>query len=157
MISYRLRCAAGHGFEGWFRSGDAFDADRAAGRLECPVCGGRDVEKGIMAPAIARSGAKAEEGHAAPPVPPSRPQAMMTAPPAERLGRMIAMARALRRHVETHFEDVGPRFPEEARAIHDGAAETRGIYGQATPEEARALAEDGIEVMPMPNVPKLDG
>ena len=80
---------------------------------------------------------------------------MMTAPPAA--GRLMAMARALRHHVESTFEDVGPRFSQEARAIHDGLAETRGIYGQATPDEARALAEDGIEVLPLPNVPKLDG
>ncbi len=138
MIRFALACAAGHEFEGWFRSNEAFDQQRAAGELACPVCGATSVDKAIMAPAVARSGAADR-------------------PPPEVVARFLAMARALRAHVEQNFENVGARFPEEARRIHLGEAEPRDIYGEATPEEVRELLDEGIEVRPLPWVPKLDG
>lgn len=138
MIRFTLACSAGHEFEGWFKSNQAFDEQRAAGGLACPVCGDGEVDKAIMAPAVARSGA-AER------------------PPPEAIARFLAMARALREHVEQHFEHVGARFPEEARRIHLGEAEARDIYGEATREQVEELLEDGIEVRPLPWIPKLDG
>lgn len=138
MIRFALACSAGHEFEGWFRSNEAFDAQRAAGELTCPVCGASSVDKAIMAPAVARSGSADR-------------------PPPELVARLLAMARALREHVERNFEHVGPRFPEEARRIHLGEAEARDIYGEATREEVEQLLEEGIEVRPLPWVPKLDG
>lgn len=140
MISYRLRCANGHSFEGWFKGSTAYEDQAQAGTLACPICDSRDVEKDVMAPAVARGrGAKS---------------AMK---PVERLAAMVHMARAMRTHVEQNFENVGDRFAQEARAIHLGEAEARGIWGQASSEEAKALVEDGVQVAPLPEVPKIDG
>ncbi|BCX17015.1 MAG: hypothetical protein KatS3mg117_0697 [Geminicoccaceae bacterium] len=138
MIRFALACSAGHEFEGWFKSNEAFDEQRASGGLCCPICGGTSVDKAIMAPAVARSGAADR-------------------PPPEVIARFLAIARAVREHVERNFENVGPRFPEEARKIHLGEAEPRDIYGEATPQEVRELLDEGIEVRPLPWVPKLDG
>lgn len=138
MIRFALTCAAGHEFEGWFASSTAFDQQRASGELTCPVCADTRVDKAIMAPAVARSGA-AER------------------PSPEQIARFLAMARAVREHVERNFEYVGGRFPEEARKIHLGEVEARDIYGEASPEKVQELLEDGIEIQPVPWVPKLDG
>lgn len=138
MIRFTLVCSAGHEFEGWFKSNEAFDQQRAAGSLSCPICGGTSVDKAIMAPAVARSGAGDR-------------------PPPEVIARFLAVARAVRDYVERNFENVGSRFPEEARKIHLGEAEPRDIYGEATPREVAELLDEGIEVRPLPWVPKLDG
>lgn len=136
MISYTLKCEDGHTFDSWFQSAEAFDKLLAQGMVTCSVCGALGVEKAVMAPRLHRS--RKEEGQA--PEPPlSRP-----ASPAEQ-----ALAE-LRRKVEASSEDVGARFAEEARAIHEGQAEERAIRGQARPEEARALIEEGIPVAPLP-------
>ncbi|MCS6877111.1 MAG: DUF1178 family protein [Geminicoccaceae bacterium] len=138
MIRFALRCSRGHEFEGWFKSNAAYDEQHRAGRLECPLCGDRAVDKAIMAPAVARGGRG--EG-----------------PSPEVVGKLLAMLRALRSYVEANFEHVGDRFPEEARKIHYGEAEPRDIYGEASREEVESLLEEGIEVRPLPWVPKLDG
>ena len=137
MIRYALACEHEHEFEGWFGSSADYGDQQERGLLECPVCASKAVRKQIMAPALSgvRKTAQDEAG------PPS--QAMM----------MEAMGR-LRRHVEDNFDDVGDAFAKEARAIHEGASENRGIYGEATPAEVRALNEDGIRVAPLPPVPK---
>lgn len=136
MIRYALTCDAGHDFEGWFSASADFDSQAAAGQLSCPVCDSRTVRKQIMAPAVA--GARAR-GAITPGV-----RAMM----------MEAMG-AVRRHVEENFDYVGDRFAAEARAIHDGAAEARGIFGEATSAEVKALEADGVPVAPLPPpVPK---
>ncbi|HEY1425495.1 MAG TPA: DUF1178 family protein, partial [Caulobacteraceae bacterium] len=120
MIRYALICEASHEFEGWFgRSGD-FDSQAAQGLIECPVCGSRSVRKQIMAPAVAgakkRGEIKIGDG----------------APDGRRQMMMEAMAH-VRRHVEENFDYVGDTFAREARAIHEGKSEDRGIYGEATP------------------------
>lgn len=138
MICFALRCRLGHEFEGWFKSNEAFEEQQRSGQLECPICGDRAVEKAIMAPAVARSGRN------------EKPQANATA-------ALLAFLRALRAHVEANFEHVGDRFAEEARKIHYGEAEPRDIYGEATREEVESLLEEGIDVHPLPWVPKLDG
>ena len=134
MIRYALTCEHEHGFEGWFGSSADYDDQQARGLLECPVCASKAVRKQIMAPAVA--GTKRRGEPAAP------PQAVM----------MEAMGR-LRRHVEETFDDVGDAFATEARAIHEGRSEERGIYGQASPREVRELVEDGVPVAPLPPEP----
>lgn len=142
MIRYALRCDKGHGFDGWFRSAEGFDTQRAAGLVSCSVCGSARVDKAPMAPAVpvrdavaARDGGRRGAGDAPLTTPDS---------PAE-----AAMA-ALRRHVEAHSDYVGDRFAAEARAIHDGERPGRAIHGEARPDEARKLIEDGIPVAPLP-------
>jgi hypothetical protein len=129
MILFKLRCAAEHEFEGWFRDGAAYERQAARGEIACPDCGNTRVEKAPMAPRVARQD-RAQH-------PPSPAQ-------------LRQMLQAVRRHVETSCENVGERFAEEARAIHRGEAEARGIYGDATPNEAEALADEGIEVARIP-------
>ncbi len=141
MIKYALTCDREHGFEGWFGSSSDYDDQHARGLLECPVCGSKAVRKQIMAPALAgvRKTAQDETPGGANQAP---SQAMM----------MEAMGR-IRRHVEENFDDVGDAFAKEARAIHEGRAEERGIYGQATQKEVRELVEDGVPVAPLPPDP----
>lgn len=130
MIKYALQCDAAHRFEGWFGSSADYDDQAARGLVECPVCGSRGVSKQIMAPAVA--GTKRTAGAV-------EPQTMM----------LEAAARA-RRHVEENFDYVGDRFATEARRIHEGEEEARGIYGEASPPEVKALIEDGVQVAPLP-------
>ena len=137
MIRYALACDHDHEFEGWFGSSADYDDQLAKGQLACPVCASRAVRKQIMAPAVAgtkKRGDVAVEGQ------PTR--AMM----------MEAMGR-VRAHVEETFDYMGDRFADEARAIHEGRSEERGIYGEATPKEVRALVEDGVPVAPLPGTP----
>ena len=136
MIRYALTCDHGHDFEGWFGASGDYDDQQARGLLECPVCASRGVRKQIMAPAISGTKRTARD------VEPAQMQAMMM----EAAGR-------IRRHVEETFDDVGDAFASEARAIHEGRAEDRGIYGQATPKEVRDLVEDGVPVAPLPPEP----
>ncbi len=133
MIRYALICEHQHEFEGWFGSFGDFDDQQAGGLLECPVCDSKTVRKQIMAPAVA--GTKRNRGE----VSPAESQSMM----------MKAMAR-VRQHVEENFDDLGDAFAKEARAIHEGKAEERGIYGQATAVEVQDLVEGGVPVVPLP-------
>lgn len=138
MIKYALRCDRTHEFEGWFGSSADYDDQVARGLVECPVCGSTGVSKQIMAPAVA--GTKAQRS-AAPVVDPKMREMMMTA-----MGEV-------RRHVEENFDYVGDAFAKEARAIHEGKSEDRGIYGEASPSEVKALVEDGVKVAPLPPGP----
>ena len=133
MIRYALACAAGHEFEGWFSASADYDDQAARGLLTCPSCNTREVRKQIMAPAL--SGAARADGDKAP--------AVMRAMMREALGKV-------RRHVENNFDYVGDAFASEARAIHEGKSEERGIYGEASPAEVKALVADGVPVAPMP-------
>ena len=136
MIRYALRCADGHDFESWFGSADAFDRLKASGQLACAICGGTDVDKALMAPRV-RTDA------------PEAPAPSLSTPstPMEK-----AMA-ALRRKIETESDYVGLSFAAEARAMHEGDKPHRPIHGEAKPEEAKALIEDGIPVAPLPFLP----
>ena len=136
MIRYALLCEHGHDFEGWFGASADFDDQQARGLIECPVCATKAVRKAIMAPAVAGTKTRATDQG------PAQTQAMM----------MEAMGR-IRRHVEDNFDDVGDTFAREARAIHEGRSEDRGIYGQATSAEVRDLVEDGVPIAPLPPEP----
>ena len=131
MVRYSLSCAEGHAFESWFQSATAFDDLAARGLLACAECGSSKVDKALMAPALSTAKPLAEH----------------------RDGRE-AMLAALRRHVEETSDYVGLSFATEARAMHEGDMPERPIWGEARPEEARALLEDGIPVAPLPFMPK---
>ncbi len=153
MICFELVCGNAHRFEAWFRSGAVYEEQEAAGELVCPLCGDREIRKAPMAPAVTRSRDRADGG---------RMPAAADGPEGEAARRREVMAailrqmRAVQTYVEKNFEDVGDRFAEEARRIHDGESERRGIYGRTDPEEARALRDEGIPVYPLPRLPKLD-
>ncbi len=132
MIVFDLKCADGHVFEAWFRNGETFDAQAAAGEVACPVCGDTVVAKAPMAPNVARKERAREAAQAA------------------------RKLQALREHVENTCEHVGERFPEEARKIHYGEVDKRGIYGEASLDEARALNEEGVEFGWLPCGPSHD-
>lgn len=135
MMVYRLRCSAGHDFDAWFRDSAAYDAQSAAGVVECPLCGDTHVHKAPMAPFLGKSRHARDEDTGR---------------------RLLRAIDALREHVESSFEYVGERFAEEARRIHSGQEEERGIYGEATQDEAADLAADGITVLPLPRLPRRD-
>jgi hypothetical protein len=135
MIRYTLKCAQGHDFESWFQSAAAFDALQTGGHIACAICGEGKVEKALMAPAVAQLE--------------SPPRAALSHPqtPAE------AALAEMRRQIEANSEYVGLGFAAEARAMHEGDAPTRSIYGEARPDEARKLLEDGVPVAPLPFLP----
>ncbi|HZZ32722.1 MAG TPA: DUF1178 family protein [Phenylobacterium sp.] len=141
MIRYALICEHEHEFEGWFGVSADFDDQQARGLLACPACGSTAVRKAIMSPAVA--GTKSRSQDLSPAQTQAQNQAVM----------MEAMSR-IRRHVEDHFDDVGDAFATEARAIHEGRSEDRGIYGQATAQEVRSLVEDGVPIAPLPPEPR---
>ncbi len=146
MIRYALKCAEDHRFESWFQSASAFDTLASSGHVACPVCGGTDVEKAIMAPRVAT--AEMAKGPDVPaPAPTTQPEDRPLSGPAHPAEQML---RKLREHIEKNSTDVGDRFASEARAMHVGEKEEAPIHGQASAEEARALIDDGIPVMPVP-------
>lgn len=135
MIRYALACDQAHEFEGWFGSSDDFEDQSARGLIGCPVCDSHVVRKQIMAPSV--SGTKKNTPDL---------------PPQMRSMVMEAMSK-VRAHVEENFDYVGDAFADEARAIHEGRSEDRGIYGEASPAQVRKLAEDGVQVAPLPPAP----
>ena len=123
MIRYELRCRNDHSFEGWFQSSAAYDEQRKLRKVTCPVCGSAKVEKQIMAPNVGKKSGQSQ---------------------AEELRAK------LQRHIEDNCEYVGERFPEEARRIHYGETDPRGIYGEASDQEAGELAEEGVRFARLP-------
>ena len=152
MIHYNLRCKRGHPFESWFQSSSAYEAQEKRKLVNCPVCGSAKVEKAIMAPQIV--GKKGRE-RAQPEPAPSTEVAQAAPTPllmAQERG-LRAKLKELRDHIVKNADNVGERFPNEARAMHYGDIEHRPIYGEASPEEARALIDEGVEVSPLPVLP----
>ncbi len=152
MIRYRLQCAAKHEFEGWFRNADAFERQGKRNLIVCPDCGSTEVTKALMAPNVVTSKSRAaRKAPPAAPVPQSHaPQRVANSGQRE----LLQMMRKLREEVIAKSEYVGPRFAEEARKIHNEEVEERGIYGEATSAEVKDLAEDGIEIYPLPVLPE---
>jgi hypothetical protein len=139
VISFNLRCAGDHAFEGWFANSEDFEKQRGLGLVECPYCGDQSVEKALMAPAVSTSRRKEKAV-----------SVMMDAQKDEALAQL----RDLVRKVRENAEDVGERFAEEARRIHFGETEPRGIYGTATPVEVKSLADEGVDFLPLPRLPE---
>ena len=137
MIKYSLICENNHEFEAWFQNSEAYDKLAKLNQLECTVCGTNAVTKAIMAPNIGTKGNKKQD--VTPAAQAKAKQAMVT-----------AVAAQVRDYVEKNFDDVGKDFPEEARKIHYGESEERGIYGEATPVDAKELIDEGIDVVPLP-------
>lgn len=169
MIRYALACRQGHAFESWFQSSDAFDEQVERGFVLCPTCGSTEVEKALMAPNLSGTRKTASSprlpvgpdapSEVRPQVPaPSASDAPISAPapvammsPQER--ELRTKLRELRDYLTRTAEHVGSRFPEEARKMHYGESTSRSIYGEASPEEARDLIEEGIEFHPLPPLP----
>ena len=158
MIRYTLQCSSGHRFESWFPSSDSYEKQKGLGLVACPDCGVLQVEKAMMAPAVARTdrAAPAAEPDAAPqpaPEPPASapgPVALMSEPQRE----FVRLLREMREHVTRTADYVGEDFAGLARKMHEGEETPRSIYGEATPEEVRALREDEVEVYPLPILPE---
>lgn len=138
MIRYSLACERDHAFEAWFRNGDDFEAQKKRELVACPQCGSPKVEKALMAPAVSKR----------------RGSAPMALAACEEQRAALAQLKALSDKVRANADYVGDKFAEEARRIHFGETQARGIYGQATIDEARSLAEEGVEFMPLPDFPE---
>ena len=160
MIRYALHCDHDHEFESWFQSSSAYDSQVKRKLVTCPICGSAKVEKAIMAPRIV---GKKGRGRAAPPPEPSAETTTTTpeAAPSGSTSLMMAQERELRTklkelrdHIVKNADNVGERFANEARAMHYGDKEHRPIYGEASPDEAKSLIDEGIEVSPLPTLPE---
>lgn len=155
MIRYSLQCERGHAFESWFQDSSAYDSQVRRKLVNCPACGSSKVEKAIMAPQIA-----SKKGR-------DRPEPVSPAPASSTEGttpvstpllmaqerELRAKLKELRDHIVKNADNVGERFPNEARKMHYGDIEHRPIYGEASPDEARALIDEGVEVSPLPVLP----
>ena len=157
MIRYALRCEHGHTFESWFQDSSTYDAQVARKLVSCPVCSSVKIEKAIMAPRVVgkKGRERAEPAPATPaPVPadaaPSASTPLLMAQERE----LRTKLKELRDHIVKNADNVGERFPNEARKMHYGDIEHRPIYGEASPEEARSLIDEGIEVSPLPVLPE---
>jgi hypothetical protein len=156
MIRYSLHCDRAHAFEIWFKDSADYDRQRKRGLVACPVCGATKVEKALMAPSLGRG---AWKGAATPPPEPAAPEA----PAAEQKSPVAMMSpqerefraklKELRDHLTKNADNVGGRFPEEARKMHYGETEHRSIYGEASPQDAKELLDEGIEFHPLPTLP----
>ncbi len=160
MIHYQLRCSQAHGFDGWFKDSSTFEQQARTGLIECPECGGTQIERALMAPAVAKRESLPVPVPSASPtpqaeiLPPGAPEKMA----AGRLpAQMLAVLQKMRAEVEKTCEYVGPAFADEARKMHRGESDHRPIYGETTPEQAERLADDGISVAKIPWVPRADG
>ncbi|MEL6476035.1 MAG: DUF1178 family protein [Pseudomonadota bacterium] len=137
MILYKLECDQGHQFESWFPSSDAFETQRDRGLVSCAICGSTHVDRSLMAPAVRPDKA-------------ARPLSQPESPEAAKLA-------ALRKKIEAESDYVGTEFADEARRIHLGESEARGIWGEASRDDAKALVDEGIPVAPLPFMRRLDG
>ena len=154
MIRYSLRCERGHAFESWFQSSSAYESQEQRKLVSCPSCGSVKVERAIMAPQIVSK--KGREN----PAPVAAEAAGTEAAATESTPLLMAQERELRAkikelrdHITKNADNVGERFPNEARKMHYGDIEHRPIYGEASPDEARALIDEGVEVSPLPVLP----
>ena len=153
MIRYNLRCERGHAFESWFQSSSAYEAQEKRKLVSCPSCGSAKVERAIMAPQIVSK--KGREIAAPEPVAPTDVSAPTSTPLMMAQERELrAKLKELRDHIVKNADNVGERFPNEARKMHYGDIEHRPIYGEASPDEARSLIDEGVEVSPLPVLPE---
>ncbi|MBR1188465.1 DUF1178 family protein [Bradyrhizobium sp. AUGA SZCCT0169] len=155
MIRYNLRCERGHAFESWFQSSTAYESQEKRRLVSCPSCGSVKVERAIMAPQVVSKKGR-EDSRRVPAAEVAGPEGAPTeATPllmAQEL-ELRAKIKELRDHITKNADNVGERFPNEARKMHYGDIEHRPIYGEASPDEARALIDEGVEVSPLPVLP----
>ena len=137
MIRFALSCDNDHAFDGWFRNGDDFDAQKRRGLVSCPVCQSVRVEKALMAPSVSTG----------------RKQEKMALAMGDEQRKALAKLKAMAEEAKKNADYVGDKFAQEARKIHFGETEQRGIYGEATADEARGLIEDGVDFVPLPTFP----
>jgi hypothetical protein len=151
MIRYNLRCDHGHAFESWFQSSSAYESQEKRKLVSCPACGSTKVERAIMSPQIVSKKKTRAEPAPAPATEATAPTStpLMMAPERE----LRAKLKELRDHIVKNADNVGERFPNEARKMHYGDIEHRPIYGEASPDEARSLIDEGVEVSPLPVLP----
>ncbi len=152
MIRYALRCAKGHEFEAWFANSSAYDSQRAKGAVRCPACSTSRVEKALMAPRISKGSKRTSAGHS--PLSTSTSTDITNASAPDLPPEARAVLRKLREEIVSKADYVGPRFAEEARKIHYEEAEDRGVWGEASAEDARDLLEEGISILPLPKLPE---
>lgn len=154
MIRYALICDKGHGFESWFQDSAAYDKQAKRKLVACPHCNSTKVEKAIMAPRLAANKKRAAptEVSSTPTPAPDAPEPVAMMSPREQ--ELRTKLKELRDHLTSNADDVGARFPEEARKMHYGEIEHRSIYGVASPDDAKSLAEEGIEFHPLPVLPE---
>jgi hypothetical protein len=153
MIRYNLRCDEGHAFESWFQSSGAYESQEKRQLVSCPACGSTKVERAIMAPQIV-----SKKGRDVAPPSPAPVSTEVAAPVSTPLmmaqeRELRAKLKELRDHIVKNADNVGERFPNEARKMHYGDIEHRPIYGEASPDEARSLIDEGVEVSPLPVLP----
>lgn len=148
MIVFDLRCDGGHVFEAWFGSSAAYEAQRASGLVQCPICGDDSVQKAVMAPNVAAKGSQRTEARPAPDAAPVALPAIEGAPP-EAVKAAMAMIAAAQAKMLERSQWVGTGFADKARAMHLGEEPQAAIHGQATPEQARALIDEGVPVAPL--------
>ena len=152
MIRYNLRCDRGHAFESWFQSSSAYESQEKRKLVSCPACGSVKVERAIMAPQIVSK--KGKDNAAPSPAASTEVAAPASTPLMMAQERELrAKLKELRDHIVKNADNVGERFPNEARKMHYGDIEHRPIYGEASPEEARSLIDEGVEVSPLPVLP----
>jgi len=142
MIRYALKCSANHPFDSWFANAEAYESLKSAGLVACPACGDTKVEKSLMSPGVQPARSAASK------LPEPRPAAAL--PEAPQVDQRLA---ELRKHVEANSDYVGLEFAAQARKMHDGDIPHRSIYGEAKPDEAKKLVEDGVPVAPLPFAP----
>jgi hypothetical protein len=151
MIRYSLTCDHDHCFESWFQDSAAFDKQAKRGLVRCPACGSATVEKAIMAPHLAATKKRRKSPVDAPETTAADKMPMAMLSPQEREFRK--KLKDLRDHLVKNADHVGPKFPEQARKMHYGEIEHRSIYGEASPEEAQSLVDEGVEFHPLPILP----
>ena len=154
MIHYNLRCERGHAFESWFQSSSAYESQEKRKLVNCPACGSAKVERAIMAPQIVSKKKDKDSAAPSPAAAPAEAAAPASTPLMMAQERELrAKLKELRDHIVKNADNVGERFPNEARKMHYGDIEHRPIYGEASPDEARSLIEEGVEVSPLPILP----
>jgi hypothetical protein len=154
MIRFSLCCAQDHSFEGWFRSNDDFDTQSKKRLIECPMCGSSSVAKALMAPSVSTSRTQETRKSSTQVVGQMDEHEVLTLSHGQNQQEIMAQMRILAKKLKDGAEYVGDKFAAEARKIHDGEADARGIYGEATIAEAQGLAEDGIDFLPIPSFPE---
>ncbi len=158
MIHYQLHCSAEHSFDGWFKDSASFEKQAKRGLLECPVCGDAKVDRALMSPSVPKKGRPMRNEIVPMPSPAPAPEPAPMAVQAPTMpDQMRAVLQRMRAEIEEKCDYVGDDFADEARRIHHGESDARGIYGETTAEDAESLAEEGIDVTRIPWVPRADG